>query len=342
MSKYKKRIIWGIIIIAVAAGGYYFLRPKAPKTVYTTADVQKGDLVQTVSVTGELVPINQAELSFKATGRVLNLKVDVGDSVKKGQEIARIDVGTLYSQLDQARGQAKAQKETLDNMKSNKSAFNKDQRDAQRGQVQSSQAAVDVILNQLRETILRSPMDGIVIKKNIDAGENAVANSPIVTIAQSDEMEIESNVPESDIIKIKVDQSAELVFDAFPSEEKFQARVTSIEPAATVIQDVVYYRVKFQLENPDKNFKAGMSCDIDIHTAEKKDVLAVPMRAVQTEGLPAGQAGTQKFVEVLVDELNNVVEKKKIETGLEGDEGMIEVKSGLDGSEKVVTFTKTI
>jgi multidrug efflux pump subunit AcrA (membrane-fusion protein) len=99
-----------------------------------------------------------------------------------------------------------------------------------------------------------------------------------------------------------------------------------------VIQDVVYYRIKLMLDNLDPRLKAGMSANIDIRTAEKDNVLTIPVRAIKDED-------SGKFVDVL--QADNTTKHVKVTTGLAGDEGMVEVTSGLNGGEKVVTFVST-
>jgi len=143
---------------------------------------------------------------------------------------------------------------------------------------------------------------------------------------------VESKVPESDIIKIENGQKAIISLDAFNKEDDFEAEIYEIDPAATIIQDVVYYKIKLRLLNNNSKFKPGMSADIDVKTAEANNVLMIPLRAIETDD------GGEKIVQVLVS--NDIINKVKITTGLEGDEGMIEVKSGLKSGEKVITYIR--
>ncbi len=334
----KKNIIWAIITFAIIGGGYYFLRPKAPVTIYTTADAEKRSLKQTVSATGTLNPDKQYDLAFKTSGTVIEMNVDVGDRVKKRQRLAQIDKGTLVSQLRRAEAQLEAEKQTLSDMKDKRDTFSKDQRDAQRAAIKAAKAGVGIVRDQLRDTNIYSPVDGIVLKRFANVGDatfvNTARSASILVVAEEGDLIIRSNIPESDIAKIKTGQKVRTTFDALVPDETFEGLVFEIDPAATVIQDVVYYQIKIKLEKIDERLMAGMSASIDIATAEKENVLMIPLRAVKAEN-------GRKFVEVLADEKNNIIEKKYIETGLEGDEGLVEIKSGLKEGEKVVTFTKT-
>jgi RND family efflux transporter MFP subunit len=337
MSKRKKLIVWLVVIIAIIAGGYFLLRPKKPTTVYTTADVTRGNLAQTVSVTGTVNPNEQISLTFKTTGILKNINADVGDQVKKGQRLATIDTGSLLSQLKQAQEEVKVQKETLDNMKlyKNRKSFTDEQRDAQRAKVREAEASVSAVFDQLRDVNMTSPIDGLVIRRTADPGETVVLNlnSPVLTIAKNNDLLIESNIPESDILKVAVGQKTSVTLDALTPQDIFEAQVSEIDPASTVIQDVVYYRIKLKFSDLDPRFKAGMSANVDIHTAERDNILTIPLRAVQTEG-------DQQFAQIINPD-GKTTTNVQVKTGLGGDEGMVEVTSGLKEGQKVVTFTQT-
>lgn len=335
MARAKKWTVWILIIAAIVGGVFWYVKSRQPKTTYTTSDVTKGRLAQTVSVTGEVNPDEQIDLTFKMTGILKSINADLGDSVRKGQVLATIDTGTLLSQLREAEAQLQYQKNIYDNMKKYFRNYKKDQRQAQKALVMQAQAGIDVINDQLKNVDLVSPINGIVIKRTADLGETVVLNlnSPVLTIARKDDLIIESNVPESDIVKLQIGQKADITFDAFSQDEIFSATVSEIDPASTVIQDVVYYGIKLKLEKLEPRLKAGMSANIDVRTNEKDNVLMIPTRAIKEDG-------KKKYVEILKAD-GITTEKIYIETGLEGDDGMVEVKSGLKGGEKVITFVAT-
>jgi RND family efflux transporter MFP subunit len=333
MKKYKKRIIWVVLIIAVAGGGFWYFKGRPKKVEYTTSIAERGTLAETVAVTGEVTAVNQSDLSFKSSGTVGEVLVNIGDKVTIGDRLATLDPSILEEQLREAKADLANQKNTLASMEHKPSTYKFFQKEAQKEVIKKAEAALAAVRRQFEELNIISPMDGVVVKRLVDPGENAVMNSPILSVADISELELKANVPESDIVKVSLNQTAQITFDAFSTEEKFEARVTEIEPASTVIQDVVYYKVKLKLNDVDSRLKVGMSSDVDIRTAEKKDVIMIPLRAVKTEG-------DKKYVEILKDEKNNIIEKVFIVTGLSGDEGMVEVVSGLKGGEKVITLTK--
>jgi len=328
----KKKTYVILILIIVIIGGFFYFRGRKPKIQYETSIAQKGNLTRTVSITGNLDPQVQAQLSFKISGRLENINFDVGDKVTKGTIVASISQDTLSDDLRQAQASLKVQKEKYSLMKRRSNSYKHEEKQAQKAEVEKAEAAVAAAQKQLSETVLYAPIDGTVIKRNIDPGENVTANISILTIAVIENPIIEANVPESDIVNVAIDQKAEVTFDALSPNEKFEAQVSEIDPASSVIQDVVYYRIKLKLTKPDNQLKVGMSTDIDINTAQKNNVIMIPERAVQTEN-------NQKYVKVLKSD--NAVKKINIQTGLSGDGGMVEVTSGLSGGEQVVTLVKT-
>jgi RND family efflux transporter MFP subunit len=330
--KYKKKLIWLVIIIAMAFGGYkYFQKEEA--SPYVMEKVTKGRLAQTVSVTGEFKSDEMAEVAFKSSGRITVLKVDIGDKVEAGQLIATIDKGVLYEQLRQAEADIKIQKKNLSDMMDKKDTITLDQRDAQRVLIKKYEASLDGILRQMGETSVYSPIAGIVIAKNASVGEMISAGSSIVTVADPENLVIESNVPEVDIASVRLGQSAEVVFDSLTDQDIFKAQVVEIYPASNVIQDVVYYKVKLKMDSNDQRLKIGMSSDVDVLTAEKDDVLMISRRAVKQED-------GKKYVEILkTDGKTSFTEKIYVETELAGDGGMIEVKSGLSEGQEIIVFS---
>jgi HlyD family secretion protein len=336
MARAKKWTIWIIIILLVIGGVFWYMKSRAPKTAYTTADVTKGNLLQTVSETGTIKTVNQTDLSFKTSGRVIALYGDVGDTIKKGQLLAQLDMGTLGAQLAQAQAVVTAQRKTLTNLVHHEHDASipstTDSRDAQRALLAQAEAGVDAVNSQILDTYMYSPIDGVILKRNVDPFETTVANSPtpVFTVGNPADLYIETEVPESDITKIQIGQKASVTFDALPADQIFPASVTEIDPSSTVIQDVVDYRIKLKLDNNDPRIKSGMSTNIDIATAEKDNVLSIPQRAVKTD------SNNKETVDIL--QPNNTVKTVEVQTGLQGDDGMVEITKGLNMGDKVVTF----
>ncbi|HBO17065.1 MAG: MacA [Candidatus Moranbacteria bacterium GW2011_GWE2_35_2-] len=331
MSKTKKRIIW-IVVIAIIVGGFWYFKSKGPAVEYITEEVKKGNIERTVSVTGVMVSENQVDLAFELSGRVEAVDVSVGDIISQGQFIAGLDDGILNSQLQEVQLALNIQIEAEKLARRNWNSLKPEERQTQKDTSEKSRAAVRTATNQLARAKLYSPVDGIVTAVNIKEGEVATVGVAVISVASEGNLEIESNIPESDIAEVKLGQKAEVVFDALSNEDVFEAEVVEIDPASTVIQGVVYYRTKMKLIRGDERIKIGMSLDADILTAKKENVLMIPERAIKTEN-------GVKTVEILLAEKNET-EKVEIEVGLSGDGGMIEVFSGLKEKDRVVTFVK--
>jgi RND family efflux transporter MFP subunit len=324
----KKTIYWIIFIAIVITTGFIIWGNKNKKVDYTLAPVSRGTLSRTISADGKYLSKDEADVSFQITGPVMNIKVDVGDKVEKGQLLASIDPGVLIEELQQAKKEVSAQKETYAFMKKHGTAYKYNNLQAQKDTIEKSQAAVDEVSRQLQYADITAPIDGTVAEKNVSVGEIAQAGSPAVTIIRGNDMRIEANVPEVDIAGVAVGQKVSVKFDAYPENQRFDAVITDIDPAPITVQNVGYYVVKMDVENPDPGFKYGMNCTIYDQTNQKDNVLIIPEGLIET-------SDDKKFADVLVDEQKKTVEKREIQTGLEGDDGMIEVVSGLREGDQI-------
>ncbi|MFA6394194.1 MAG: efflux RND transporter periplasmic adaptor subunit [Patescibacteria group bacterium] len=207
-----------------------------------------------------------------------------------------------------------------------------------------AQAGLEAIERQIEDSIIKAPIAGTITRINFDIGETVTANSPAVIIVGDNDFNARVDISEIDVSKISLGNECEITFDAFGTEKKFIGRVYFIDTAPTIIQDVVYYKVKASiLPEGAKNealipeslaaIKAGMTANIDIFAAKKDDVLIMPQRAVVDKN------GLGKFVRVL---RNEELKEIPVEIGLKGDEGMVEVISGVKEGDEVVTFVKEI
>ncbi len=216
-----------------------------------------------------------------------------------------------------------------------------------RAAVASAGASLDAAQANLSKAHIYATVDGVVTKKNNEIGETNSLTQPVLVMLSNSNYEIEVNVSESDIAKIIVGQNVDITLDAFGDDHLFKGIVTMIDPAETLISDVVYYKVKVSIDHDEslkigknitednlKSIKAGMTANVIIFTNHQKDTLIIPERAVITQG-------NKKTVRVLVDPKKQTIVEKEVVVGLRGNEGMIEIKSGLSEGEYVVTFLKT-
>jgi HlyD family secretion protein len=172
------------------------------------------------------------------------------------------------------------------------------------------------------------------VTDNFERGEQVSPGQTVFALQGENNYEIDVDISESDIIKIKKGDQAEITLDAFGEDRKFQAAVDFIEPAQTVIQDVVYYKVSLKFSDAKEQLldvKSGMTANVKIITAKQDKVLVVPERAV----IDIGQG---KIVRIL---RNGKLIESPVKTGLRGDGGLIEISSGVGEGDDVVVFVKT-
>jgi RND family efflux transporter MFP subunit len=192
-------------------------------------------------------------------------------------------------------------------------------------QVISAQTALD-------NTVLRAPASGTVTQVDIKLGEQATAMKEVFMLQNVNELHEEALVSEADIASVAPGQTIDNTFDAFGPDQHFSSTVLTVNPASTVISGVVNYKVTGDLKNIP-NLKPGMTANMTILVAEKKNVLAVPSSAI------INQDGN-KIVKVIDDPKTKTYHSVEIQTGLEADGGLTEVLSGLSKDQQVVTYIK--
>ena len=198
--------------------------------------------------------------------------------------------------------------------------------------VDQARANLNRALADLSDYTLRAPVDGIITKVNYKAGELVSAASPVVSLLSESNLEIKVDVPESDIVKTHIGDAASITLDAFGQDKVFLGHITFIDPAETIINDVVYYKVTVTFDHEESDVKSGMTANVIATTASRENVLYVPQRSVVDKD-------SKRIVKVLE---NNQPVEKEVTTGLRADEGNIEILSGLIEGETVITFVKEV
>lgn len=202
---------------------------------------------------------------------------------------------------------------------------------AQEAQVKQYQAAVAATQAQLAKTVLRAPIAGTVTRQDAKAGEIVPANTVIVSLISASNFEIEANVPEADIAKVKPGEPAKVTLDAYGNEVVFDAAVSKIDPGETVVEGVATYKTTLQFIKADERIRPGMTANIDILTDKRENVIVVPQRAVTAKD------GDRS---VLVDTGKPQPEERKVKAGLRGSDGNVEILEGIQEGDKVITFVK--
>ncbi len=197
----------------------------------------------------------------------------------------------------------------------------------QEAKVEQAEASVKNYAAQLSKTILSSPIFGIVTKQDAKQGEIAAANAVVASVISEAQFEIETNVPEADIAKVKKGDKARVTLDAYTGDVVFDANVSKIDPGETMVEGVATYKTTLQFAKKDERVKSGMTANIDILTAQKENVIVIPRRLVIARN-------GDKFVKKLG--AGNQITEIKVETGLAGSDGNIEIISGLSEGDKII------
>lgn len=184
---------------------------------------------------------------------------------------------------------------------------------------------------KLADSQIVASFAGTVAKVDAKVGQVSAPNVPLIKLIGAEHLQIEANISETDIAKVHLGQKAELSFDAFSTEELFYVTVNKIDPDATVVQGVIYYKVTFEFDKLDPRILPGMTANLIVVTAEVSNVVKAPLRAVETEN-------GSFYIKVLRDQ-SIEPEKRLVTVGLKGDNDY-EIKSGLSLGETIVTFTE--
>ena len=253
-----------------------------------------------------------------------NLSQTTIDGYKAAIVLARTNVNTA---LDAVTASLEKYKNSMSALALKKAGTVKEQIDAQEAEVDGAKANVLNLEVQLGKTILRSPISGVVTKQEAKTGETAPAGVVLVSVISNAKYEIEADIPEADIAKIKIGDKAEITLDAYGSDAVFSATVSQINPAETIIDGVATYKTTLQFNENDPRVKPGMTANTDIFGQKKENILFIPGRAVSTKE-------KIKTVDLLEGKTTRGV---IITTGLRGSNGDVEILSGLKEGDRVKT-----
>ena len=307
MKLSTKRGIIGIAIVLALAGlawGGSVLQKKFAagddKPRYKTAEVDRGAIVQFVTATGTLNPVALVNVGTQVSGTVSELNVDFNDRVKRGQVLLKIDPTLLQAVINQnvaSLNAARAQLTLADsNYHRNAKLVNqgfisvaaleqlRQTLDAATAQVQVADAVLERARADLANSIIRSPIDGVIIKRTADLGQTVAASfqTPNLFVIARDlkKMQIDTNVSEADVGLLKDGQAVRFVVDAFP-ERDFDGKVRQFRLAANVTQNVVTYNVVIDVDNPDELLKPGLTAQVRIITANRPNALRIPTASLR-------------------------------------------------------------
>jgi HlyD family secretion protein len=314
----KKGIIIGavilVVIVCVIVGLKVFGRGNNNKAKYKTEAVDRGDLEALVTTSGTLNPVTTVEIGSQVSGKIDKLYADFNSHVKEGQLLAEIDQSQFLTKLQQnqanyqsAAASLEKAKVTLDNTKKKydralslfeKTLISYEEKDAaetefynNQAELQASQArlaqaksTLDSSKVDLTYTVIKSPIDGVVISRNVNVGQTVAASfqAPVLFKIANDltQMQVECSVDEADIGKVKEGQNVRFTVDAYP-EQRFTGTVRQVRYSPEVVQNVVTYTTVVEVKNPELKLMPGMTATVSIIAGEAKNALRVPNSALR-------------------------------------------------------------
>jgi HlyD family secretion protein len=304
----------GVAVLVLAVLGWQWFARGSDAPNYKTAESFLGGLVVSVSATGTLQPLNSVDVGSELSGTIASVEVDFNDRVEPGQVLARLDREMLDARLVEARASLKAaqakvkeaaatvtetrlalkrceelvarQMCTASDLDKQRAAFARAEAAEIMAQAQAAQAqaAVEAQETNLRKSVIRAPMGGIVLNRQVEKGQTVAASfqTPVLFTLADDlsRMELIVAVDEADIGQVRAGQSATFTVDAYPGRS-FQAEVKQIRQAPKTVEGVVTYETVLSVANEDLVLMPGMTATADIVSARLTDVLLVPNAALR-------------------------------------------------------------
>jgi HlyD family secretion protein len=303
-----KSLIWNkftlmLVLIALAAGGYFYWgnsQKQTEKNRYRTVKLEQGDVTQTASANGTLNPVVLVNVGTQVSGTVKKLYVDFNDKVQKGQVLMELDPPLFNAQVQQSEANVRNAQASLELAQANEARMktlldqeyiSRQEYDQSQQALKSAHAQVELAQAQrqkdrtnLSYTVIRAPVSGVVVSREVDIGQTVAASFQTPTlfkIAQDlKQMQIDSSFAEADIGRIKVGQPVNFTVDAFAGRT-FSGEVRQVRLNPTTLQNVVTYNVVVSVENPEQILLPGMTAYVNIVVAEKHDVVLVPNAALR-------------------------------------------------------------
>jgi HlyD family secretion protein len=299
----RKRVVIAVAVLAAVAVAVAVVKRKddtIPPSKYRSTVVDRGAINQTVTATGTINPVALINVGSQVSGTVAELNADFNDRVKKGQVLLKLEPTIFNAQVRQAEANIASARASL---RLAQATFERNEQlvaqnflsglalDQSKREMQVAQANLTLAQAQhdraradLNNSVIRSPIDGVVIKRTIDLGQTVAAsfNTPnLFQIAQDlTKMQIDTSVSEADVGQLKDGLPARFVVDAYPDRE-FAATMRQFRLAPNVVQNVVTYNVVLDVDNVDELLKPGMTAQVRLVVANRPDVLRIPTTALR-------------------------------------------------------------
>jgi multidrug efflux pump subunit AcrA (membrane-fusion protein) len=253
---------------------------------------------------------------------------------KANVSTARVNIAIAMNNLSVTIGQYQSALSALNVSNSQlvliKTSATKNQIKVEEATVEEAQANVDAAQANLSKSVITSPISGVITNINAKVGQTIQSGITAISVISYGQYDVEAFIPEADIAKIKIGNIATTTLDAYGSDTFFQTSVMKIDPGETILENVPTYKITLKFaSSSDNRIKSGMTANLDILTAQKENALVVPSRSVYT-------LNNTKYVKS-IDQINNKkITEIKVETGIRGVDGYVEIISGLKEGDKIV------
>jgi len=318
----RKRVLLLGVVLVIAIAAYQVLTRmtgSAQELQLVTAPVTRGDVVQAIDATGRLEAVTTVQVGSQVSGTIKALHADFNSRVRRGQVVAELDPSLFETEVEQAQAtvarldadvvRARVQSEDaqaklarardlaarqlisasdLETAETTAHAADAALTSAQADVVQA-QASLNQANVNLSHTVIRAPLDGVVISRNVDVGQTVAASMQAPTLFQIandlTRMQVTSNVDEADIGKVRVGQRASFQVDAYPGET-FSGAISQVRLNPVIESNVVSYVTVIDVSNTDLRLKPGMTATVSIQVAKAMDTLRVPAAALRFTPTP--------------------------------------------------------
>ncbi len=290
----------------------------AIKNALGVVPLSKLTSAENTSLTTQKTTLNNEIVTLVNSAQAIKVQKATNDSTLSGAEakVTAAEDSLALSQKELALEQA---------------GYTSQQMAVQKAQVEAAQDNVLYFETRLKKLTLRAPFQGVIAAQTAKVGEIVTPSQPIVSMISENKFQVEANIPETDIVKIKVGDTARITFDAYGGHEVFFAKVGKIDPSEIMLEGVATYKVTLYFDKPDPRIKPGLTADVDIITAQHNNAIVIPQRALIQEG-------KKSFIRLVQGEK---IEKVEVEPGIYDELGNVEIKQGLKTGDKVITYFQT-
>jgi len=316
--KKRRRYVLGAVTVVIAAGfGIWLVTARHDQPDFRTQETGRGNLIVTVSATGNLEPTNQVEVGVEVSGTVETVEVDYNDQVERDQVLARLDPTKFKAQVVRSRAalqsakarvlqaqatveESRAQLGRLTRLRQVSKGADPSQHDidaaraalkraladraSAKADVAQAQAALESAEIDLAKSVIRSPVDGVVLERSVEPGQTVAASlqTPVLLVLAEDltSMELHVSVDEADVGRVRAGQKATFNVDAYP-DRTFSAKIAEVHYGAREVDGVITYEAVLNVDNADLSLRPGMTATATIVVEEVEDALLVPNAALR-------------------------------------------------------------